>query len=407
MSLETARTRGGIDKNNPPAEWIADLRRRLPTETETDRMLTRKMELRAGPPFSWPRLDELAEGLHSLLVSELGEAFHEVTDVRWLGGGASKVQMYFELSWTQPDGHATRTPMVLRMEPAAAIQETSRRREFQLLKLFDGVVPVPTPYWLDPDGTHLPYPALITGFVPGVTKPTASTSGVSGLGTTLGPELRRELGRQFVEHLATIHKHDVDDPVLEAFDTPSSPRQAVEWQLNAWERIWEEDADLDIPLIRLAIAWLRSNVPEGDRLSVVHADYRTGNYLFTEEDNRISAILDWEGGHIGDRHEDLAYVVNALFGGVDDDGQTFLVSGLMPEAEFLAAYEAASGLAVDPEAMKYWKVFNGFKIAAIAVGTAYRIAIGRKTHQDVLVAWILGTEGVALEALRQALEEVI
>ena len=403
MTFETLRA---VDKNHPPADWIADLRQRLPTESEIDRMLTRKMELRAGPPFSWPRLEEIAESLRSLLVSELGDAFHEVSDVRWLGGGASKVQVYFELSWTQPDGVAARTPMVLRMEPAAAIQETSRRREFQLLKAFDGEVPVPAAYWLDPDGSQFPYPALVTGFVPGVTKPTASTSGVSGLGTSLAPELRRELGRQFVEHLATIHNHDVNDPILEAFDTPASNRQAIDWQLNAWERVWEEDADLDIPLMRLAIAWLRANIREVDRLSVVHADYRTGNYLFTEEDNRITAILDWEGGHIGDRHEDLAYITNPLFGTADENG-TFLVSGLMTEHEFLEAYEEASGLPVDPNAMKYWKVFNGFKIAAIAVGTAYRIAIGQKTHQDVLVAWLIGTEGVALEDLRSALEQVM
>ena len=406
MSTETLRARSAVDKDDPPADWIADLRRRLPTESEIDRTLTRKLELRPGPGYAWPRLDEVATGLQSLLVAELGDAFHAVSDVRWLGGGASKVQVYFELAWTQPDGTATRTPMVLRMEPAASIQENGRRREFQLLKAFAGVVPVPTAYFLDENGSHLPYPALVTGFVPGVTKPSASTSGVSGLGTTLGPELRRELGPQFVEHLAAIHNHDVRDPVLDAFDTPASNRQTVEWQLNAWERIWDEDADLDIPLMRLALAWLRANVPEVDRLSVVHADYRTGNYLFTEEDRRITAILDWEGGHVGDRHEDLAYVVNRLFGGVGEHGE-FLVSGLMTEQQFLESYEAASGQPVVPDTLAYWKVFNGFKVPAIALGTAYRIAAGHKTHQDVLVGWIIGTEGVVLEELRTALEAVL
>jgi aminoglycoside phosphotransferase (APT) family kinase protein len=158
--------------------------------------------------------------------------------------------------------------------------------------------------------------------------------------------------------------------------------------------------------VRLAIAWLRANVPEVDRLSVVHADYRTGNYLFTEEDSRITAILDWEGGHIGDRHEDLAYVVSRLFAVPDENG-TPLVSGLMTEQEFLDAYEKASGLPVDPDALTYWKVFNGFKLPTIAVETAYRIAIGRKTHQDVLVAWVIGTEGVVLDELHAALKAVM
>jgi aminoglycoside phosphotransferase (APT) family kinase protein len=393
-----------IDKNFPPSDWIESLRDRYPCERETDRVLTRKMERRSGATFSWPTLDELVSGLESLLRAEIGDAFHGVVSPRWLGGGASKVQMYFDLSWTRPGGRAELTPMVLRLEPAAAIQESSRRREFQLLKAFAGKVPVPEVFWLDAEGTHFPYPALVCGFASGVTKPTESVSGVTGLGTTMSPELRAALGEQFVQHLATIHAHDINDPVLEDFDRPSSPREAVEMQLNMWERIWEEDSDEDIPLMRLAAAWLRANIPDCARISVVHADFRTGNFLYTEADSQISAILDWEGGHFSDPHEDLAYVVNPVFAVLDDDGSTVLVSGLMTEEEFLTAYEHASGFKVDRETLAYWKVFNSYKLVNIAVATAYRIATGRKTHQDVLVAWLLGTGPVLLESLRASLE---
>ena len=160
------------------------------------------------------------------------------------------------------------------------------------------------------------------------------------------------------------------------------------------------------PLVRLAFAWLRDNVPDVDRLSVVHCDYRTGNYLFTEDDGQMTAILDWEGGHIGDRHEDLAYTLNTLFGSADEDGR-FLTQSLLPEDEFIAAYEAASGLPVVPERLRFWQVYTGVKTLAITPGTAYRISSGKQTHQDVLVAWLCGVEGALAGSLRAMLTEVL
>lgn len=394
-----------VDKDAPSPEWIADLSRRLPTEPEIERVLTRKLERRLDGPFTWPTFPEIETGLHSLMSAELGSRFHGVNHTKWLSGGASKVQVYFELSWTDDAGNAALTPMVLRMDPAASIQETSRRREFELLRAFRGIVPVPEVYWLDDMADHLPYPALVSGFVPGVTKPTGGSKSVSGLKATIDSDLRKSLGTQFIQHLAAIHNHNVDDPELRSFQRPDGVREVLKFQINAWDRVWQEDSDFDVPMVRLALAWLRDNVPDVDRLSVVHADYRTGNYLFTEDDARITAILDWEGGHVGDRHEDLAYTMNRMFGS-DDEAGRFLVSGLMPEEQFLQEYSEAAGLPVVPQSLQFWKIFNCVKTVIISLATAYRISATRKTHQDVLVAWITGTEGVLLEELRLNLEEV-
>ncbi len=42
----------------------------------------------------------------------------------------------------------------------------------------------------------------------------------------------------------------------------------------------------------------------------------------------------------------------------------------------------------------------------MAGGTAYRVAINGKTHQDVLQCWLLGVVPLLAENLRQNLEEV-
>lgn len=397
-----------IDKNHPTQAWIEDLRRRFPCEKEIDRLLTRKLNRRAGPPYTPVSLDTLVAGTEALIRSDYRGDF-QVTEARWLSGGASKLQMAFTLKWDQPGRGRTETPMVLRMEPSESIVETSRRREFQIIKAMEGVVPVPPTFWVDPEGDYLPYPTTIYGFAPGVTKPSTATSNVSGLGTNLGPALRPVLGPQFVDHIARIHNFDwARSPHLSAFDKPrAGTAEAVEWQLNCWERIWEEDAHEEIPLMNLAIAWLRANMPPVDRVSVVHGDYRTGNFLFTEHDNKISAWLDWELAHLGDRHEDLAWIVNPTFGHLAEDGKTFLVGGLMPEAEFCAAYEQASGLGVDQKVLTYYKIKNAYQLATLAVGTTYRVSRNGKTHQDILVAWIMGSAYPILDDLRLQLEGVL
>lgn len=394
-----------INKDLPSAEWISSIRRRFTVEKEIDHILTRKLERRSGPGYSPIPLAKLVQCLESLLLAEIGDTF-EIKDARWLSGGASKLQMAFALEWDRPGVGFEQTAMVLRMEPAESIVETSRLREFQLIKACEGVVPVPPVFWCDAEARHLPYPALIYGFAPGVTKPSNASSGVSGLGTHLPADVRNRLAPQFVEHLTAIHLHDYRHADLSAFDVPGiGTTQCAQWGVDWWDRIWEEDSDEDIPLMRVVSAWLRRNMPILDRASIVHSDYRTGNFLFTEHDIRISAWLDWELGRIGDRHQDLAWTTNSAFGSLDEDGKTFLVCGLMPEAQFFEAYEKASGLTVSAKTVHWHKVYNSYSIAILTLATGYRIARNGKTHQDVLVTWLIGIGYMILDEVRTLIEK--
>ena len=395
-----------VDKNRPTHEWIEALRRRFPCETEIDRILTRKLQRRAGPGYSSVSMETLTQGVQALLKAKIDGTF-EVRNPRWLSGGASKVQMAFDLAWNKPGAGQTTTTMVLRMEPAESIVETSRLREFQLIKAFENVVPVPPVFWVDNDAEFLPYPAMICGFSAGVSRPTSGPDGISGNGTRFGPVVGPILGEQFARHLATIHTWDWRNAGLTAFDTPASSRQAVEWQLNWWERVWEEDVNEDVPLMRLAMAWMRANIPAMDRLSIVHGDYRTGNFLYTEEDNQISAILDWELGHLGDRHEDLAWAIRAAFGHLAGDGKTFLIGGFMPESQFLDRYQEYSGLAVDRKTLDFYNIFNAYKNILIVLATGYRVALGGKSHQDVLLAWLNGISYPYMDDMRPMLEALL
>lgn len=399
-------TRLSIDKDRPTSEWISETSRRFPVESEVDRVLRRKLGTRVGPAFSGVGLDRLVAGVEALIAAHHAGPF-SITDARWLTGGASKLQMAFTLEWTPTGGASARTPLVLRMEPAASVCETSRLREHQMLLAFEGKVPAPKAYWVDPEGEFLPYPALVYSFCEGVTKPSRSTSNVTGLGTNLGPDLRAGLISQFLSQLATIHRAPIDAARLGAFDLPDAPTRAAEWALNWWERVWEEDSGEDVPLMRLAAGWMRGNLPEADHLSVVHGDYRTGNFLFDEDRAQITAWLDWELAHLGDRHEDLAWSMSPAFGHFAETGGQFLTCGLLPEAEFLARYEAASGLPVIPATLHFYRVLAAYKAIVIVLGAGFRIARNGKSHQDVLLVWLMGLAYPLLEELRSRLEEVL
>jgi aminoglycoside phosphotransferase (APT) family kinase protein len=392
----------------PTAAFIAAMRERYPTEREVDRMLTRKMQRRAGPPHAAIGLERMSKHLHRFLEAHIDGPF-TVSGERWLAGGASKIQVGFTLDWNDPGHEPTTSRMVVRMEPTESLNATSRLREFQLVNAFAGVVPVPRAHWVDEVGEWFPEPALVYAFADGLVKPTTTTTGrLSGAGTDFGPALRGPLGRQFVEHLATIHTFDYAGATMDAFDAPAvGTTECALWQLNRARRVWEEDRGEDLPLIEVGFNWLERNLPELDHVSVVHGDYRSGNFLFDEAGARITAWLDWERGHLGDRHRDLAWTTVSTFGHYAEDGTTYLVCGLVPLEEFYERYEKASGLAVDRETLRWYAILNSLQLIVSTLGTADRVIRLGRSHQDVLLARIEGYVYVQAEDLRRALEEVL
>ncbi len=391
-------------RQHPDAAFIAGVRARFPTEAEVDEVLTRKLNRRGGPGYQAVSIETLSAGTERLISAALGYPV-TLTNAAWLSGGASKLQMRFELHWRGEGGdpaHTEVTPLVLRMEPAGSITESSRRREFEVIRAVEGAVPVPRAFWMDPDAQFLPYPAIVYGFAQGSAKPTHDAGKVTGLGQNYGPALRAQLAPQFLGYLAKIHTMPIaDPPVLASFERPAVGSNAsIIRQVNTARRIWEEDRIEEEPLMAVVYKWLIRNAPPLDHVSLVHGDYRSGNFLFDEASGQITAWLDWEGAVLGDRHQDLTYAALPLFRHIAEDGETELLSGMLPEAEFYAAYEAASGLPVDPARLAYFSVFNRYLAVVLLLAAATRTARCAATHQDVLVNHIAGMGYLALADLR-------
>jgi len=388
-------------KQSPSADWIEMLRSRFRTERTVDVALTRKLKLRSGPPHRAQSRESIVERLTNFLSKRVPRPF-TLSGVRSLTGGSSKEQFFFQVD--RPGEPAAQ--YVLRLQPAESIVETHRLREYQVIRALQGYIPMPEACWVDPEGEELGQAALITRFCAGVTRP-PSAGTVERPRKGFGPKYRELLAPQFVQALAKLGRFDWSGADLSAFDPPrAGTTEGVISGINWWERVWEEDSVEPVPLMTLAANWLRSHAPAIDRVSIVHGDFKGGNFLFLPDSGQVTAYLDWELVRLGDRHEDLAFFLKPMFGEVDEQG-TLLAGGLMRREEFLREYARLSGLTVDPRRLAYYEVFVNWRSAVISLATAARCAIGQKTHQDIRVGWIGTAAPQSLFELRAALEAVI
>ncbi|QBX57569.1 phosphotransferase family protein [Nocardioides seonyuensis] len=397
---------GGL-RDSPTDAFVERLRQRFPTESEFDVLETQKLKRRRDARRPIPSLSTMEGSFRNLLDVHVKDGY-DLSHVRWLSGGASKLQMACELRWRDPklDSDVV-DQIVVRMEPQESLNATSRLREFQALRAVAGLLPVPRTFWVDAEARFFPEAALIYEYATGVTKVSGVEGRTSGVGNAFGHRLRPLLGEQFVDHLAKLHSFDYSTAELGAFDVPSpGTTESANWQLNRACRVWDSDRPEEMPVIEVAINWLRRNLPTLDRVSLLHGDYRGGNFLFDEASGNITAWLDWERSYLGDRHRDLAWITLPQFGHFSEDGRTFLVSGLVPIEEFYDRYAEKSGLEVDPERIQYYKILNTFQLIASSHGSAYRVSSLGRSHQDVLLTWIEGVIYSLVEELRLQLLEV-
>ena len=382
----------------PPTEPVPRVER---TVAET---LDRKMARRGHVVHDPPVLAEVGERLRRFLAARV-EGDITLSGLDRLAGGASKEQFVFELDWTS-GGVARHDRMVLRMDPPASMVETSRSRESEVLRAVRGTVPVPEVFFASEDPAELGAPALVCAWVPGVASPSEGSKTASGLGTTYGPRLRPILAEQFVAHLAALHRFDWSACELPSFERPrSGTTDALDWRLAATDRAWDEDAFEAHPTVMLTRRWLWAHRPPVDHVSIVHGDYRNGNFLFDEDDGSMTAILDWELTYLGDRHHDLAYAMMTSWGQHDAETGEFYCSALVTRDDLVAGYERLSGLPVDRARLDYYLVLNMYWAVVALIATGPRNAAERMPHLDVMQNVLSGLGAANVDMLNDLLTE--
>ncbi|MEI9990555.1 MAG: phosphotransferase family protein [Rhizomicrobium sp.] len=307
-------------------------------------------------------MNDLSDKLQAYLRAKLGEPDLTVTGLARIPGGASRETYRFRAK----SGGAERG-LILRRDPPASLIETERTTEYQAYEAFHALgLPVPAPVALELDPAPLERPFFIMEEIENCLT-----------GSIVSPDPygvhRDKIGRQFYGVLGRIAAVDPRDMGLSNFDGETDIHDVAMHEVARWEKVIDEDEIEPQPIVRAAIRWLKRNPPPpAQKIAVVHGDYRTGNFLY-DESGTIRAILDWEMAHLGDPLEDLGWAIDPLWAG----GNPGFPGGMIARDAAIAAWEKASGLTAEPQALRWWEIFAGLKGAAIWISAAREYAQGR------------------------------
>jgi aminoglycoside phosphotransferase (APT) family kinase protein len=286
----------------------------------------------------------------------------EVSGIRRIPGGASRETWSLDASWTDGNGRVE-SGFIIRRDPVASVLETERYVEFRVYQAMQGTgVPVPEMCWLETDQKWLERPFFVMGRLQGEASPQAMVAGALGDADAIA--------QQKCEILARIHNVDWRERGLEELGPPADERACGAMEIDRWYTIMHKEALEPQPVLEMAFAWLRKRQPVAQKISVVHGDYRTGNFLVHE--GTVTGVLDWEMAHLGDPLEDVAWACLRCWRWAGDAR----IGGLLPRAEFYRRYEAAGGPKIDEESVRFWEVLGNCKMAIISLTGARSYASG-------------------------------
>jgi aminoglycoside phosphotransferase (APT) family kinase protein len=320
------------------------------------------------------RDDELRQLLTDFVSAKLGESV-VIDELTRLSGGASREMWSFTAGGRR---------MVLRREPPGVAPLTERSPEVVLLQRATAAgVPVPKVLWTA-TAEELGSPGFVMEHVDG------ETIARRILREDRYAHARSVMAKQCGEIVAKIQTMPTD-----GLEMPTvKPADAVLDQFGGLLRSLGEPH----PVFELALRWLAQRKPDSDRIVMVHGDFRNGNFIVGEEG--IRAVLDWEIAHAGDPCEDLAWICCRSW----RFGEAGEVGGFGEREDLYAGYEEASGIRVDPDAVRWWEIMSSVKWGIMTILQAFthlsgsrnsleHAAIGRRTVE---------TEWDVLELIRDA-----
>jgi aminoglycoside phosphotransferase (APT) family kinase protein len=254
-----------------------------------------------------------------------------------------------------------RRPCIAKREPEAGLLEPyDLEPEFRVLHaLSNDALPSPATPFFERDPAVLERPFYVMERLPGEVPIPAA--GVAGTGPFSDAE-RETLGVDVMRRLAELHAVDWRARGLGFLEPPAPGRAAATRELARWEERIARAALPRVPVLVDALLWLRGNVPGTDEITLVHGDYRLGNWLIVREPGgaRVSGILDWEMVHLGDPLEDLGWCMSVLW-----RAGTPFASALLPPEALAEHYTKASGRRVDPERLRFYELLSVVKMIAI------------------------------------------
>jgi aminoglycoside phosphotransferase (APT) family kinase protein len=260
-----------------------------------------------------------------------------VENLKRLSGGASRETWAFDVAGE---------PLILQRERPGAMRTGGGMRSEALLLRAAATAGVPVAELLASGDVDSPLgaPFIVTRRLEG------ETIARKILRDEEWEPVRPKLAAQCGEALAAVHRIPIEAaPELEHQDQITQYRDAL-------DLLGEPH-----PAFELGFRWLERNRPPSERVSVVHGDFRHGNFIIDHDGLR--AVLDWEIAHLGDPMEDLGWLCVKAW----RFGATPPVGGFGEYEDLFDAYAAAAGVTVDADAVHWWEVLGTLKWGVMCI----------------------------------------
>ena len=180
---------------------------------------------------------------------------------------------------------------------------------------------------------------------------------------TIPESVRAEMHGQFTDALALLHSLDWEALGLDFLGVPEDRSDPAVLELDRCAETLERISLRPYPVLHELIAYLRAERPRSPQLSLVHDDYRMGNFIW--RDGKIKAFIDWERAFIGDPMADIAFTRLPLGGWCSVRG------------EMASRYAERSGIEVDERRVDYYVLLEQLKATIVGLTALPAFAQGR------------------------------
>ncbi len=203
---------------------------------------------------------------------------------------------------------------------------------------------------------------------------------------------RRQMGAEYVRAAAALSRVDHTAVGLADFGKPDDwhARQVNRWrsQLEGYLKM-PGYSNVTLPHVDAVSRWLDDNVPDNQRIGIIHGDLQYSNAMFSYTEPKIVGLIDWELSSLGDPMLDLCWALARWFEPGDPEGQPPYLEpwdGFLSRAELITLYGEATGR--DMTAVGWYQTLACYKMGCILEGTYARalagqapMAIGERLHR--------------------------
>lgn len=270
---------------------------------------------------------------------------------------------------------------VLRKKPPGKLLPSAHavEREYRILKTLEKTdVPVPKMILLCKDAAIIGTPFYIMEHVEGRIFRNPSLPDMASR------KERFAIYDAMNETLARIHKVDWQAMGLGNYGKPGN---YMIRQVGKWSKQYMASKTDPIQSMDNLMEWLPQNIPDDDRTTIVHGDFRLENMVLHLTEPKVVAVLDWELSTLGHPLADLAYncmgyylpsLGGSAFGISDVD---FEATGIPTEDVYTAAYCERMQRRDIPN-WSFFMAFGMFRLAAIVQGVYKRGLDGNASAAD-------------------------